>query len=105
MAPTRIRRLPTASTPSGRPEKERGEPIADGEPPPAEGSWASEKGATLVEYALLVALIAVVCIGAVTYTGAMTSGRIRGTANHINGKCPDGQTMQMIDGGPDFVCI
>ncbi len=30
---------------------------------------ASERGASLVEYALLVALIAVVCIGAVTFLG------------------------------------
>ena len=29
----------------------------------------SERGAALVEYALLVALIAVVCIGAVTFLG------------------------------------
>lgn len=30
---------------------------------------SSERGASLVEYALLVALIAVVCIGAITYLG------------------------------------
>jgi pilus assembly protein Flp/PilA len=30
---------------------------------------SSERGASLVEYALLVALIAVVCIGAITFLG------------------------------------
>ena len=34
----------------------------------------NEKGATMVEYALMVALIAVVCIGAVTILGANTNG-------------------------------
>lgn len=33
-----------------------------------------EKGATMVEYALMVALIAVVCITAVTAVGTNTSG-------------------------------
>lgn len=32
-----------------------------------------EKGATMVEYALMVALIAVVCIGAVTAVGGSTN--------------------------------
>jgi len=35
--------------------------------------WAQEKGASLVEYALLVALIAVVCISAVAFLGTSTS--------------------------------
>lgn len=34
----------------------------------------NEKGATMVEYALMVALIAVVCITAVTLVGTSTSG-------------------------------
>jgi Flp pilus assembly pilin Flp len=34
----------------------------------------NERGASLVEYALLVALIAVVCIGAVTYFGGSNNG-------------------------------
>jgi pilus assembly protein Flp/PilA len=33
-----------------------------------------EKGATMVEYALMVALIAVVCIGMVTLTGTAAKG-------------------------------
>src|SRR5690349_11779895 len=41
----------------------------------------SEKGATMVEYGLMVALIAVVCIGAVTALGTGVSG----TFNNIVG--------------------
>ena len=36
----------------------------------------SELGASLVEYALLVALIAVVCIGAVTLVGTSSKGQL-----------------------------
>ena len=35
----------------------------------------SERGANLVEYALLVGLIALVCIAAVTFLGAQTSAK------------------------------
>ena len=35
-----------------------------------------ERGASLVEYALLVALIAVVCIASVTFLGTSNSGQI-----------------------------
>ena len=35
----------------------------------------SERGAALVEYALLVALIAVVCIAAITFIGQSTSNK------------------------------
>jgi len=34
---------------------------------------ADDSGASLVEYALLIALIAVVCIGAITYIGTSAS--------------------------------
>ena len=44
----------------------------------------SERGASLVEYALLVALIAVVCIAAVTFLGKAASQRFSTTANAIN---------------------
>ena len=42
---------------------------------------ATEQGASLVEYALLVALIAVVCIAAVTFLGRQASSKfsLRGT--------------------------
>ena len=36
---------------------------------------ATERGASLVEYALLVALIAVVCIAAVTFLGKAASSK------------------------------
>ena len=38
--------------------------------------WREEDGATLVEYVLLVALIAVVCVGAVTLIGANASAKL-----------------------------
>jgi pilus assembly protein Flp/PilA len=34
----------------------------------------TERGASLVEYALLVALIAIVCVAAVTFLGGATKG-------------------------------
>ena len=36
----------------------------------------SERGASLVEYALLVALIAVVCVGAVTFIGKSANSKL-----------------------------
>jgi len=42
-----------------------------------------ERGASLVEYALLVALIALVCIGAVEFFGGATSGSIDRSASSI----------------------
>lgn len=43
----------------------------------------SEKGASLVEYALLVALIAVVCITAITTMGRKTSQRFSTVAGQL----------------------
>jgi pilus assembly protein Flp/PilA len=43
-----------------------------------------DRGASLVEYALLVALIAVVCIAAVTLLGNNASTKFESTANSIN---------------------
>lgn len=45
---------------------------------------ASERGASLVEYALLVALIAVVCIGAVTFLGREAADSFSSIGNSIN---------------------
>ena len=42
-----------------------------------------EKGASLVEYALLVALIAVVCIAAVTLLGNNASSKFNSVASSI----------------------
>lgn len=44
----------------------------------------SERGASLVEYALLVALIAVVCIGAVTFLGNAAADEFSTVGNSIN---------------------
>lgn len=66
---------------------------------------AHDRGASLVEYALLVALIAVVCIGAVTFLGGGTSGTIEDAGNGIGGGeaggCPAGShrgTNTVVDG-------
>ncbi len=44
-----------------------------------------ETGASLVEYALLVALIAVVCILAITFLGRSTSNKLSGLSSGIDG--------------------
>ena len=44
----------------------------------------TEKGASLVEYALLVALIAVVCIVAVTFIGTAGSKKLGDVGSSIN---------------------
>ena len=43
-----------------------------------------EEGASLVEYILLVALIAVVCIAAITFLGRAAKTKFSFTANTIN---------------------
>ena len=43
-----------------------------------------ERGASLVEYALLVALIAVVCIVAVTFLGTSASSKFNKVGSSIN---------------------
>lgn len=45
----------------------------------------TERGASLVEYALLVALIAIVCIGAVGFLGTAAKGKFSSVGNSING--------------------
>ena len=44
-----------------------------------------ERGASLVEYALLVALIAVVCIAAVTFLGSSGSGKLNDAGDGLDG--------------------
>jgi pilus assembly protein Flp/PilA len=49
-------------------------------------SWIKdEEGASLVEYVLMVALIAVVCIAAVTLLGQAAQAKFTTTANAIKG--------------------
>lgn len=45
----------------------------------------SERGASLVEYALLVALIAVVCIIAITFVGTRASDKFSAVGSSIGG--------------------
>ena len=42
-----------------------------------------EEGATMVEYALMVALIAAICIGAVTLLGGKANSTFNNTANKL----------------------
>ena len=49
-----------------------------------QGHIRSERGASLVEYALLVALIAVVCIAAVTTLGKSASSMFQTVGDSIN---------------------
>ncbi len=44
----------------------------------------TERGASLVEYAFLVALIAIVCVGAVTFFGSQTSAKYSYIGSSIN---------------------
>jgi len=44
-----------------------------------------ERGASLVEYALLVALIAVVCIVAITFIGTSASSKFNAVGSSIKG--------------------
>ena len=44
-----------------------------------------ERGASLVEYALLVALIAVVCIAAVTFLGTSASEKFSDVGSAVSG--------------------
>lgn len=45
---------------------------------------SSERGASLVEYALLVALIAVVCVGAVTFLGRSVGTGLGNAGSSLN---------------------
>jgi len=50
-------------------------------------SWLSdESGASLVEYILLVALVAVVSVGAITFLGKAAKGQFEKTAGSIAAK-------------------
>ena len=44
----------------------------------------NETGASLVEYALLLALIAIVCIAAVTFIGERTKSNLTSTASQLS---------------------
>ena len=44
-----------------------------------------EEGASLVEYALLVALIAIVCIAAISFLGSKASTKFSSVGSSLNG--------------------
>jgi Flp pilus assembly pilin Flp len=50
---------------------------------------AKERGASLVEYALLIGLIALVCVGAVTYFGQETGAALDDTAVAVRDANPN----------------
>lgn len=63
-----------------------------------------ERGAGLVEYALLVGLIAVVCLVAVSFLGGTAStkvGQAGVTIDHAGKDCPDG--WHLVDQNGDGV--
>jgi pilus assembly protein Flp/PilA len=45
--------------------------------------WKDEEGATMVEYGLMVALIAVVCITVVTTLGTTLEGKFQAVVNAL----------------------
>ena len=47
--------------------------------------FKDEEGATMVEYALMLALIAIVCIGAVTFIGSNANTVFTNAATQIGG--------------------
>ena len=46
--------------------------------------WSDEEGASLVEYILMVALVAVVCIGAITFLGTAAKKQFEFTGKSID---------------------
>lgn len=59
--------------------------------PPTGTESIRERGAGLVEYALLLALIALVCVSAVTFFGSQTGGSLNRTKDCLaaaNGSTP-----------------
>jgi Flp pilus assembly pilin Flp len=71
--------------------------------------WARELGASMVEYILLVALIALAVIGAVTFLSQQTDSKFNDAGNKIRtagtsaAKCDAGD--QLLGTGPDGVLV
>lgn len=59
--------------------------MPNGRPHPAANETDRDRGASLVEYALLIALIAVACAVAISFLGAKTSGGLSSSASSIFG--------------------
>ena len=50
---------------------------------PPGGSARDERAASLVEYVMMIALIAVVCITAITYFGSTNAGSVNDSSSRI----------------------
>lgn len=70
-----------ATRPEPSPESEQRPPGVDGDRP----AGADQRGASLVEYALLLALVAIVCIGGVTLVGRATVEPLSSAASMFGG--------------------
>jgi Flp pilus assembly pilin Flp len=78
--------LPTSHHPAGTPAEPT--PSATGTSsitPVTVARWAAERGAGLVEYALLMALVAVVVISAVVFFGGSTNENLNKSSDTISG--------------------
>jgi Flp pilus assembly pilin Flp len=51
--------------------------------PPRPRRGLGERAASLVEYCLMIALIALVCVGAISYFGSNSSGSVNDSADDI----------------------
>jgi Flp pilus assembly pilin Flp len=51
--------------------------------------FEGDRGSNLVEYAMLVALIVVVCLGALTYFGDSATGKMSCVSSAISGEYSD----------------
>lgn len=61
----------------------------------------SQKGAALVDYALLVSLIAITTIAGVGFFGNLITLSFNNASLMVN--CPDGYTV-LVDGSAEVVC-
>jgi len=67
-----------------------------------------DRGATLVEYALMVALVAVVCIGAVSLLGRKVEGstvEAAGCRDGFHAVAQDGSYSNTNGGGVNYTCV
>jgi len=59
---------------------------------------SDERGASLVEYALLVSLIAIIAIAAIAYAGRQIRGTLNNTAHNMSGE----SIVKVGDGDDDL---
>lgn len=70
------------------------------------GAWRDDSGATLVEYGLMIALVALICIGAVALVGQFTQATHEGNATAISDAneqvCRESGGVPRLDAGGRF---